>query len=162
MSRLTADLDPIARARLDTVLDSWAKPGMNNPDDPASPSGPATAANAEDVAAAAERDTRSRGQRNHDALSALLERVLASGMLGNTHRGLPIQVIVKTTLAELEAGAGVAQTATGSLLPIADVVDLAQERARLQKAIEKEQQQIEKINKMLNNQSFLAKADHYF
>lgn len=125
MSRLTADLDPVARARLDVVLEAWATPGMNNPDDPASPSGPATAANAEDVAAAAERDTRSRGQRNHDALSALLERVLASGMLGNTHRGLPIQVIVKTTLAELEAGAGVAQTATGSLLPIADVVEMA-------------------------------------
>lgn len=44
------------------------------------------------------------------------------------------------------------------ILPIADVVDLSQERARLQKAIEKEQQQIEKINKMLNNQGFLAKA----
>jgi valyl-tRNA synthetase len=44
------------------------------------------------------------------------------------------------------------------ILPIADVVDLAQEKARLQKAIEKEQQQIEKINKMLNNQGFLAKA----
>lgn len=125
MSRLTADLDPVARARLDVVLEAWASPGMNNPDDPASPSGPATSANAEDVAAAAERDTRSRAQRNHDALSALLERVMASGMLGNTHRGLPIQVIVKTTLAELEAGAGVARTATGSLLPIADVVEMA-------------------------------------
>jgi valyl-tRNA synthetase len=44
------------------------------------------------------------------------------------------------------------------ILPIADVVDLAQEKARLQKAIEKEQQQVEKINKMLNNQGFLAKA----
>ncbi len=44
------------------------------------------------------------------------------------------------------------------ILPIADVVDLSQERARLQKAIEKEQQQIEKINKMLSNQGFLAKA----
>ena len=44
------------------------------------------------------------------------------------------------------------------ILPIADVVDLQQERARLQKAIEKERQQIEKIEKMLNNQGFLAKA----
>ncbi|WP_313318699.1 DUF222 domain-containing protein, partial [Gordonia sputi] len=106
MSRLTADLDPIARARLDTVLDSWAKPGMNNPDDPDSPVGPITTANAEQVAAAALRDQRSPAQRNHDAFSALLGQVLESGMLGNTHRGLPIQVIVTTSLHELEAQAG--------------------------------------------------------
>ncbi len=125
MSRLTADLDPITRARLDTVLDSWAKPGMNNPDDPESPVGPITTANAEQVAAAALRDQRSPAQRNHDAFSALLKQVLESGMLGNTHRGLPIQVIVTTSLRELEAQAGIAQTASGTLLPISDVIEMA-------------------------------------
>ncbi|GAB41219.1 HNH endonuclease signature motif containing protein [Gordonia sputi] len=125
MSRLTADLDPIARARLDTVLDSWAKPGMNNPDDPDSPVGPITTANAEQVAAAALRDQRSPAQRNHDAFSALLGQVLESGMLGNTHRGLPIQVIVTTSLHELEAQAGIAQTTSGTLLPIDDVIEMA-------------------------------------
>ena len=125
MSRLTADLDPIARARLDTVLDSWAKPGMNNPDDPESPVGPITTANAEQVAAAALRDERSPAQRNHDAFSALLQQVLESGMLGNTHRGLPIQVIVTTSLHELEAQAGIAQTTSGTLLPIQDVIEMA-------------------------------------
>ncbi len=100
VSRLTADLDPITRARLDTVLDSWAKPGMNNPDDPESPVGPITTANAEQVAAAALRYQRSPAQRNHDAFSALLKQILESGMLGNTHRGLPIQVIVTTSLHE--------------------------------------------------------------
>ncbi|GAB39336.1 HNH endonuclease signature motif containing protein, partial [Gordonia sputi] len=124
MSRLTADLDPIARARLDTVLDSWAKPGMNNPDDPDSPVGPITTANAEQVAAAL-RDQRSPAQRNHDAFSALLGQVLESGMLGNTHRGLPIQVIVTTSLHELEAQAGIAQTTSGTLLPIGDVIEMA-------------------------------------
>ncbi len=124
MSRLTADLDPIARARLDTVLDSWAKPGMNNPDDPDSPVGPITTANAEQVAAAL-RDQRSPAQRNHDAFSALLGQVLESGMLGNTHRGLPIQVIVTTSLHELEAQAGIAQTTSGTLLPIQDVIEMA-------------------------------------
>ena len=124
MSRLTADLDPIARARLDAVLDSWAKPGMNNPDDPDSPVGPITTANAEQVAAAL-RDQRSPAQRNHDAFSALLGQVLESGMLGNTHRGLPIQVIVTTSLHELEAQAGIAQTTSGTLLPIGDVIEMA-------------------------------------
>ncbi|WP_231895478.1 DUF222 domain-containing protein [Gordonia sp. 852002-50395_SCH5434458] len=125
MSRLTADLDPIARARLDTVLDAWAKPGMNNPDDPDSPVGPITTANAEQVAAAALRDQRSPAQRNHDAFSALLGQVLESGMLGHTHRGLPIQVIVTTSLHELEAQAGIAQTTSGTLLPIQDVIEMA-------------------------------------
>ncbi|WP_431818332.1 DUF222 domain-containing protein [Gordonia jacobaea] len=125
MSRLTADLDPIARARLDTVLDAWAKPGMNNPDDPESPVGPITMANAEQVAAAALRDERSPAQRNHDAFSALLQQVLESGMLGNTHRGLPIQVIVTTSLHELEEQAGIAQTTSGTLLPIQDVINMA-------------------------------------
>ncbi|OBC16983.1 hypothetical protein A5788_12750 [Gordonia sp. 852002-50816_SCH5313054-c] len=106
-------------------MDAWAKPGMNNPDDPESPVGPITTANAEQVAAAALRDERSPAQRNHDAFSALLQQVLESGMLGNTHRGLPIQVIVTTSLHELEAQAGIAQTTSGTLLPIGDVIEMA-------------------------------------
>ncbi|WP_273490228.1 HNH endonuclease signature motif containing protein [Gordonia otitidis] len=125
MSRLTADLDPATRARLDVVLDAWAKPGMNNPDDDTSPVGPVGDADAEQVAEAAARDQRSQAQRNHDAVSALLSQVLETGMLGTSHRGLPIQVIATTTLAELEAQAGVARTASGTLLPIADLISMA-------------------------------------
>ncbi|MDP2206438.1 MAG: class I tRNA ligase family protein, partial [Alphaproteobacteria bacterium] len=76
--------------------------------------------------------------------------------------------IVKRLARLSKAAAGEAEPPKGSLqmvideatiiLPIADVVDLAQEKARLKKAIEKEQQQVEKIDKMLNNQGFLAKA----
>ncbi|MFH1158569.1 MAG: valine--tRNA ligase [Pseudomonadota bacterium] len=44
------------------------------------------------------------------------------------------------------------------ILPIADVVDIEQERARLKKEIEKVTQNIEKINRMLSNPGFLAKA----
>jgi len=65
------------------------------------------------------------------------------------------------TVSETEPPKGALQMVVDEatiILPIADVVDLAQERARLQKAIEKEQQQIEKIEKMLNNKGFLAKA----
>ena len=67
----------------------------------------------------------------------------------------------KAELSEAEPPKGSLQMVVDEatiILPIADVVDLAQERARLQKAIEKEQQQIEKIDKMLNNKGFLAKA----
>ena len=67
----------------------------------------------------AERDTRSEGQRNHDGLKAVLRSALESGQLG-THNGLPVTVIVSTTLQELEKGAGVAVTGGGSLLPIPD------------------------------------------
>ncbi|AHK30152.1 hypothetical protein Pd630_LPD02929 [Rhodococcus opacus PD630] len=41
MSTISGELDPTARALLDPVLAKWARPGMNNPDDPESPSGDA-------------------------------------------------------------------------------------------------------------------------
>ncbi|MCK5555036.1 MAG: valine--tRNA ligase, partial [Alphaproteobacteria bacterium] len=44
------------------------------------------------------------------------------------------------------------------ILPIADVIDIDQERTRLEKEIEKVTKNIEKINKMLSNPNFLAKA----
>jgi hypothetical protein len=72
----------------------------------------------------ARRDTRTPGQRNHDALAALARSALASGELGQ-HHGLPTTVIVSTTLQELQSGAGHAVTAGGSLLPMADVIRLA-------------------------------------
>ncbi len=44
------------------------------------------------------------------------------------------------------------------ILPIADVIDIGQERTRLEKEIEKVTKNIEKISKMLSNPGFLAKA----
>jgi len=44
------------------------------------------------------------------------------------------------------------------ILPIADVIDIELERARLKKEIDKVSQSIDKINKMLSNPGFLAKA----
>ncbi len=67
----------------------------------------------------------------------------------------------KAEISEAEPPKGALQMVVEEatiILPIADVVDLEQERARLKKAIEKEQQQIEKIDKMLSNKGFLAKA----
>ena len=42
------------------------------------------------------------------------------------HGGLPVTVVVSTTLAELEAAAGIAVTGTGTLMPMADLIRLAE------------------------------------
>ncbi len=69
------------------------------------------------MAAAAERDDRSPAQLNHDAFNALLTAVFEDGMLGKSHRGLPVQMIVKADLTDLIREAGFATTATGTLIP---------------------------------------------
>ncbi|MCJ0904383.1 HNH endonuclease signature motif containing protein [Rhodococcus sp. ARC_M6] len=126
MSRISGELDPVARARLDVVLAKWARPGMNNPDDPESPTGDSSEVRESDIVAAAARDTRSAGQRNHDAFSALLKCVLDDGILGK-HRGLPATVIITMTLAQLEESiGGVATTATGGILPIHEALAMAE------------------------------------
>jgi hypothetical protein len=61
---------------------------------------------------------------HHDALKAASRAVLASGKLGQLN-GLPVTVIVSTTLQELESGCGQAVTATGSLLPMPTVIRMA-------------------------------------
>src|SRR5947209_3602678 len=68
-------------------------------------------------------DTRSLGQRQHDALLAAARALLASGELGQ-HNGLPASIIVTTTLQELEQGAGRGLTGSGTLLPMSDVIRL--------------------------------------
>ena len=70
------------------------------------------------------RDYRSQPQRNHDAVLTLFRMLLCSGTLGKLN-GLPVTVIVSTTLRELERGAGIALTAGGSRLPMADLIRLA-------------------------------------
>ncbi len=85
------------------------------------------------------RDTRSTAQRNHDAFLAMTRMLLSSDQLG-THNGLPVTVIVSTTLQELSRAAGVdvtgmgprlggrashAVTAGGTLLPMADLIRMA-------------------------------------
>jgi Domain of unknown function (DUF222) len=118
MSRLHGLLDPHARATLDAVLAKLAAPGMCNPDDEA------PCVDGEPSKDAVRADTRSPGQRNHDALTAMGRAVLASGELGR-HNGLPATIIVTTTLQDLQSAAGVAVTAGGSLVPMRDVIRLA-------------------------------------
>ncbi|MCX6468272.1 MAG: DUF222 domain-containing protein [Corynebacteriales bacterium] len=125
MSKLTATLDPITRALFDVVLAKWAAPGMNNPDDDQSPRGDHGDADPELLKDAADRDCRSQSQRNHDAFKALLDAAVNGGLLGGSHRGLPSQIIVSITDAQLREHAGVARTAAGSDLPMSDVIKLA-------------------------------------
>ncbi|MDH3013638.1 DUF222 domain-containing protein [Gordonia alkanivorans] len=124
-AKLTATLTPELLARVTMLLAVWAKPGMNNPDDPDSPRGSIEDADPDAVAAAAERDDRTPAQLNHDAFNALLKAVLEDGMLGKSHRGLPMQMIFKADLNDLLREAGFATTATGTLIPIDDVIRMA-------------------------------------
>ena len=93
------------------------------PDDPESPRGAAEAADPAALAAAAERDTRTPAQRNHDALLAILQAAhAASGLAG---RSLSTELVVTVTDKELAARAGVAVTATGTRLPVTELVHVA-------------------------------------
>ena len=104
MAKVSGHLDPSTQALLEVMLGVWAAPGMNNPDDPLSPSGAADdpAVDHDILQGAADNDTRSQAQRNHDALKAMLMYLLESGQLGTTHRGLPVQVIITMTKDQVD------------------------------------------------------------
>ncbi|QEN13391.1 HNH endonuclease signature motif containing protein [Mycolicibacterium sp. ELW1] len=94
--------DPQLRAMLDAWMAKFAAPKPDG-DEP---------------------DLRSHAQRQHDALAELVRGRLGDPKLGR-HNGLPVTVIVSTTLQDLQAGAGHAVTAGGTLLPISDLIQMA-------------------------------------
>ncbi|WP_110472853.1 HNH endonuclease signature motif containing protein [Williamsia limnetica] len=124
MAGIKGNLDPATKALWDMVAEKWAAKGMNNPDDPQSPSGNVDKADPQAIKEAAARDSRSQGQRNHDAFRRLLEMVVGQGKLGQ-HRGLPARVIVTMTLEQLESEVGLATTASGGVIPVRDALALA-------------------------------------
>jgi hypothetical protein len=75
-------------------------------------------------AAPSEESADSVAQRQHDALNALVRDRLGDPKLG-VHNGLPVTVIVSTTLRELTLGAGSAVTGGGTRLPMRDVIRMA-------------------------------------
>ncbi|WP_051178387.1 HNH endonuclease signature motif containing protein [Nocardia concava] len=125
MSTITGQLTPAARALLDPIFADLAQPGMCNPDDPQSPQR-AKGIHPDALQAAARRDTRSTAQRQHDALIALLRPEMGPANLGQ-HRGLPVSTIITMSLAEVEAAAGVATTASGGTVPMGEALQLAQQ-----------------------------------
>ncbi|MBX7453261.1 HNH endonuclease [Mycolicibacterium sp. 3033] len=118
MSRLTGWITPEARATYEAIQAKLAAPGMCNPDDQT------PCVDAEPEERQRREDTRSAAQRTHDAWLAVGRMALTSGDLGS-HNGLPVTVIVSTTLQELERSAGVAVTGGGSLLPMTDLIRMA-------------------------------------
>jgi len=109
---------PELRAHLDAWLARFAAPGMCNPDDQT------PCINGTPNHEAAGKDLRTHAQRQHDALNALVRGQLGDPNLG-THNGLPVTVIVSTTLKELTAAAGHALTGGGTLLPMRDLIRMA-------------------------------------
>ncbi|WP_280469047.1 HNH endonuclease signature motif containing protein [Nocardia cyriacigeorgica] len=77
------------------------------------------------LAEAAARDHRTTAQRNHDALKAILDSGIIAEHLG-AHRGLPVSTILTISIDDIERGAGVATTATGGTVPLAEALTLAQ------------------------------------
>ena len=123
-------LDAEAGAYWEAILAKQAAPGANHPDDQSgAPTtrrrAPTTAIGADGDSGVHRRsDSRTQAQRNHDAFKAVGRRALASGELGK-HNGLPVTVIVSTTLQDLEKGAGLAVTGGGSRLPIPTLIQMA-------------------------------------
>jgi Domain of unknown function (DUF222)/HNH endonuclease len=109
---------PELRANLDAWLARFAAPGMCNPDDQT----PCVTGEPDQVVAG--KDLRSHAQRQHDALNALVRGQLGDPKLG-VHNGLPVTVVVSTTLQELTAATGQAVTGGGTLLPMSDVIRMA-------------------------------------
>ena len=109
---------PELRANLDAWLARFAAPGMCNPDDQT------PCVDGEPNQECTSRDLRSHAQRQHDALNALVRGQLGDPKLG-VHNGLPVTVIVSTTLQELTSGAGRAVTGGGTLLPMRDLIRMA-------------------------------------
>jgi Domain of unknown function (DUF222) len=117
MTPLIADLTPEAWAVWEVIFAKYAAPGMCNPaDEQPCTSGTPTQAQIDN-------DTRTLEQRQHDAMLAIGRIALMSGELGRLN-GLPVSVIIRTTLQDLETRAGIGVTGGGTRMPITDVIKM--------------------------------------
>ena len=97
MSKISGLLDPEARATFDAVLAKLAAPGMCNPDDDSPVRGRATLGGRDPADARTPGPTQPRRPQGHEPCGA---GVGEAGQLN----GLPVTVVVSTTLQELESG----------------------------------------------------------
>jgi hypothetical protein len=120
MSRLSGWVDPETRAYLEAA-NAAVRPGRHQPDG--------------EEHVEVQPDTRTGPQRLHDAVKLGLRAGISSGSFGQ-HRGLPVTVIVTTTLGELDRAAHAvnnpaiampspARTGGGSALPMRDLIRMA-------------------------------------
>lgn len=114
---VTGNLTPEAWATYEATFAKLAAPGMCNPADP-EPCVSGTPSQAQ-----IDNDHRTLAQRQHDAFVAVGRIALMSGELGQ-HNGLPVSIIIRTTLQDLESRAGVGVTGGGTIVPIAEVIRL--------------------------------------
>jgi hypothetical protein len=117
MIPVKGELTPEAWATWEAIFATYAAPGMCNPADPQ----PATAGTPTQQQIDA--DHRTLAQRHHDALIAVGRIALMSGQLGQLN-GLPVSIIIRTTLQDLESRAGIGVTGGGTIMPIRDVIRL--------------------------------------
>ncbi|GAS96950.1 protein of unknown function [Mycolicibacterium canariasense] len=118
MTPASANFTPEATAVFEVLFARFAAPGMCNPaDDEPCTSGTPTQAQIDN-------DHRTPAQRRHDALIAIGRIALMSGELGQLN-GLPVSVIIRTTLQDLESRAGIGVTGGGTKVPIRDVIRMA-------------------------------------
>ena len=101
----------------EVIFAKYAAPGMCNPADE-QPCTSGTPSQAQ-----IDNDHRSLAQRQHDAMLAVGRIALMSGELGHLN-GLPVSVIIRTTLQDLESRAGIGTTGGGTKIPIADVIQM--------------------------------------
>jgi hypothetical protein len=100
-AKLSAILQPLARPRLDTVVSAEASRGY-------------------------EVDHRTFGQRSHDALEELCDRILAAGAVTGMG-GTPATVIVTVAYDDLRDRLGYGTTSDGTLIPVPQLLQLARE-----------------------------------
>ncbi|MDV3124955.1 DUF222 domain-containing protein [Mycobacterium sp. 21AC1] len=118
LTDLTARLSPELAAVMEVLFAKLAAPGMCNPDDEE----PCTTGTP--TQAQIDNDHRSLAQRQHDALIVIGRIALMSGDLGQLN-GLPVSIIIRTTLHDLESRAGIGHSGGGTTLPINDVIRMA-------------------------------------
>ncbi|CAM4345190.1 hypothetical protein MB901379_02653 [Mycobacterium basiliense] len=106
MSHISGYLPAEAHATFEPVLAKLAAPGACNPGDEM----PVIDRTPDENAI--KRDTRGQAQRDHDGLARRAD-LLGSGELGQ-HNGLPVPIVVTTTLKDLEAATGKGLTGSGS------------------------------------------------
>lgn len=120
MSRLSGWIDPETRCYVEAIT-AAVRPGRHLPDG----------------TLAEVRDERSGAQRCHDGIKLGLKTALASDAMGS-HRGHPVTVIVRTTLAELDQAAHAvadpnipmpppARTGGDTALPMRDLIRMARD-----------------------------------
>jgi hypothetical protein len=107
MTSVTANLNPEAKAVWEVLFAKFAAPGVCNPDDDE----PCTSGTP--TQAQIDNDQRTLAQRQHDAMIVVGRIALMSGDLGQLN-GLPVSIIIRTTLQDLESRAGIAVTGGGT------------------------------------------------